>query len=51
MKRKGNIINTDDLEPLIEFCVFPQELGPCLREFRMVLVRINLENLGGHAGR
>lgn len=43
------MINTDDLEPLIEFCVFPEDLGLCLGELRMVLVRIKVEDVGGHA--
>ena len=37
-----------DLESLVQFGVFPEDLGLCLREFWMVLVRIDLENLGGH---
>jgi len=40
--------DTYNLESLVQFGVFPEDLGPCLREFRMVLVRIDLENLGEH---
>jgi len=38
-----------DFEPLIQFRVLPEELSLCLSEFRMVLVQVNLRNLGGHA--
>ena len=40
--------DTYDLESLVQFGIFPEDLGLCLGEFRMVLVRIDLENLGGH---
>ena len=43
--------NTYDFEPLIQFGVFPEELSLRLSEFRVVLVRINLKNLGGHVRR
>jgi len=46
-----DIRNTHDFESLIQFCVFPEEVSLRLGKFRMVLVRINLKNLSGHARR
>jgi hypothetical protein len=40
---------THDLEPLIKLGVFPKDLSFGLREFQVVFVRIDVENLGGHA--
>lgn len=40
--------NTYDLESLVQLGVFPEDLSLCLSEFRVVLIRIDFEYLGGH---
>lgn len=45
---KEAIGDTHDLESLVQLGVFPEDVGLCLSEFWMVLVRIELEDLGGH---
>ena len=47
--RRAKRGDTYDLESLVQFRVFPQDLGLSLRKSRMVLVRIDLENSDGHA--
>ena len=44
-----DIRNAYDFEPLIQFGVLPEELSLCLSELRMILIRVNLKNLAGHA--
>lgn len=49
MAKGEDVRNPYDFKPLVQFGIFPEDLGLCLREFWMVFVRIDLKNLGGHA--